>query len=132
MKYLPLVLLFLAHACECRVASSEESDSSSSEETTRPPLNFPCIFRTLEGESYPSVVVRWRGELQKFAWYHGDDIVFSQDYKYKSASHSYPSSGGLSGGDVVSDPFANAPVINKDYTLDEITAAFRNNCAKPN
>lgn len=136
MKYLlHLFLLFVFELCEGRVAYSETAVlAPETNVKERAPLNFPCKFRTLQGgDAYPSVVVRWHGQIQRMTWNSAGEVTSEQNYKHPNASHAYPSSGGLSGDSptVPSDPFPDAPVVPDDYVFDDIVTWFSRGCSRP-
>lgn len=136
MKYLfPLLLLFVFDLCEGRVAQQTETIVvPESSDVKNPPLKFECKFRTLQGgDAYPSVVVRWNGQIQRMTWNSAGEVTYEQNYVYPVAFHVYPNSGGLSGGSssAPTDPFFDAPVISDDYTFDDIVASFKSNCVRP-
>ena len=138
MKYLlPLFLLFTFDLCAGRVAPGETETIVAPERTDvkeRAPLVFECKFRTLQGgDAYPSVVVRWNGQIQRMTWGAGGEVKSEQNYVYPAAFHVYPSSDGLSGGSssAPTDPFPDAPVIPEEYVFDDIVASFTRNCVRP-
>lgn len=105
-----------------------------SSDVKNPPLQFECKFRTLQGgDAYPSVVVRWNGQIQRMTWNSAGEVTYEQNYVYPVAFHVYPSSDGLSGGSssAPTDPFFDAPVISDAYTFDDIVASFKSNCVRP-
>lgn len=139
MKYLfPLFLLFTFELCAGRVAPGETGTIVVPEQNdgkSKAPLNFECKFRTLKvGDAYPSVVVRWNGQIQRMTWNSAGEVTSEQNYVHPVApSHSYPSSGGLSGGSVSApkDPFFDAPVIPEVYEFQDIVDSFKRNCVRP-
>lgn len=138
MKYLfPLIFLFVLCEGRPRVATSdaEVKPAGTSDAKVRPPLTFPCMFRTLQGgDAYPSVVVRWHGQIQRVTWNSNGEVTYDQNYVHPTQSHSYPSSSsGLSGdsGSSNSDPFGDAFIVPDDYVFDDIVASFTQNCKRP-
>ncbi|KAF9416223.1 hypothetical protein HW555_006382 [Spodoptera exigua] len=136
MKYLfPLLLLFVLELCEGRVAQQTETIAVPENSHAKDlPLKFECKFRTLQGgDAYPSVVVRWHGQIQRMTWNSAGEVTFEQNYVYPVAFHVYPSSNGLSGGSesAPTDPFFDAPVISDSYSFDDIVASFKTNCVRP-
>ncbi|KAM3966982.1 uncharacterized protein ACR2FA_011866 [Aphomia sociella] len=129
MKLLLVYTVFLlSQFTESRIASSETDLEIDQKE-----FNAPCIFRTLQGgDPYPSVVVKWQGQVQRLTWNSDRSIRLDSNYKQPSVTHSYPA-GGLSGGKqtAVSDPFGDAPVVPETYTVEEIKEWFGKHCIVP-
>lgn len=131
-----LFVLSLLRIGECRTASSEvDIVSAVTTVEKREPLRLACTFRTLKStEPYPSVVVKWHNQVQRFTWKANGDVTFEKDYKHEVVSHGYPTSGGLSGSaqtTTPSDPFANAPVAPDEYTWEDLVTWFQNSCSRP-
>lgn len=102
----------------------------------KPKLQLECTFRSLQGDPYPSIVVKWLGEMQRLTWDSKGDVIFDRSFKLPPMqSHSYPSSSsGLSGDGTTSkpfDPYENAPIIADHYTWDDILDSFVKDCKKP-
>lgn len=136
MKFVPFLFLIL-HLSEARVASSETSVGAivTSEVKERPPLHYPCVFRSLPGDPYPSVIVRWQDQLQMFTWNSEGRARYKMNYKYPAVqqSHSYPS-GGLSGdggAGTTAKPFSDVPVVPEYYVFDDIVQWFNKDCVRP-
>lgn len=132
MKYTILIFVLLAYS---------ESKSIQIETDTKPvlqdkpKLQLECNLKSLQGDPYPSIVIRWLGEMQKLTWDLKGDVKFERSFKLPPMqSHSYPSSSGLSGDSTTAkpfDPFENAPIIPDYYTVDDILDSFVKDCKKP-
>ncbi|XP_026759774.2 uncharacterized protein LOC113518937 [Galleria mellonella] len=126
MKIVLLIsLLLLSQFVDSRVASGETNIEEYDELTS-----VPCVLRTLQGgDPFPSVVVKWQGELQRLTWNKDRSIRLDQNYKQPEVSHAYPT-GGLSGGQqtVVVDPFRDAPVVPDSYKVEDIKEWFSKQC----
>lgn len=136
MKVPILIFVLLStKLCESRVASNE-ADVNTGQlqvESKRPTL--ACTLRTLNvGDPYPSVIVKWRDQVHALTWDSNRQEVIHENYKLPSVSHSYPSSGGLSGGGTVSaprDPFGDATVLPDSYSSEDVVKFFREDCKRP-
>lgn len=121
------------------LAYSESRSIQESGTTTqlqdKPKLHLECTYRRLQGDPYPSIVVRWLGEMQRLTWDSNGDMKFDRSFKLPPVqSHSYPPSSGLSGDSTTAkpfDPFENAPIIADYYTWDDILDSFVQDCKKP-
>ncbi|PZC72037.1 hypothetical protein B5X24_HaOG211987 [Helicoverpa armigera] len=136
MKYLFPLILFTFGLCGARVVPATDSivvpDRTDVKE--RAPLSYTCKFRTLQGgDAYPSVVVRWHGQIQRMTWDSAGEVTYEQNYVYPAAFHVYPSSDGLSGGSAQAptDPFPDAPVIPDEYVFEDIVESFKRDCKRP-
>lgn len=131
MKYSVLIFVLLAYS---ESKSIQENDSKLVIQD-KPKLQLECTFRGLQGDPYPSIVVRWLGEMQRLTWDSNGDVKFDRSFKLPPMqSHSYPSSGGLSGDTTTAkpfNPFENAPIVADYYTWDDILESFVKDCKKP-
>lgn len=131
MKYSILIFVLLAYS---ESKSIQENDTKSVLQD-KPKLQLECNFKSLQGDPYPSVVVRWSGEMQRLTWDSKGYVKFDRSFKLPPMqSHSYPSSSGLSGDKTTAkpfDPFENAPIIADYFTSDDILDSFVKDCKKP-
>lgn len=101
----------------------------------KPKLQLQCNFKRLQGDPYPSIVIKWFGELQRLTWDSQGDVKVDRSFKLPPMqSHSYPPSSGLSGDKTTAkpfDPFENAPIVSDHYTWDDILDSFVKDCKKP-
>lgn len=128
---LALFVLFYSNASEARIASEEGVTPILQD---RPKIQLECKLRSLEGDPYPSVVVKWLGENQRLTWNSKGEVTFERNFKLPSASHSYPSSGGLSGDSTTAkttDPFADSEVVSDDNVWEDIVTWFTTKCTRP-
>nr|XP_053605197.1 uncharacterized protein LOC128672221 [Plodia interpunctella] len=134
MKLLLLTYVLFLSRCESRIASAE-IDIEGEEDKAK--TNFECTLRSLKaGDPYPSVVVKWHGQIQRFTWNQAGEVIFEKDYKHAMVPASYPSSSGLSGGSPAVNPdnadyFKDVPVVPKEYSFEDITTWFSEKCVKP-
>lgn len=130
-----ILTLFFLKLSDARVASSEADVESSQVQVSEKRPTLVCTLRTLNaGDPYPSVIVKWRNQINALTWDSGRQEVLHEDYKLPSVTHSYPGSGGLSGGgssSVQQDPFSDATVISDSYSSEDILAFFREDCKRP-
>ncbi|XP_059058683.1 uncharacterized protein LOC131852080 [Achroia grisella] len=122
-------VLLLSQFVDSRVASGEIYIETESDELA----SIPCILRTLQGgDPFPSVVVKWQGQVQRLTWNQDRSIRLDENYNQPQVSHSYPT-GGLSGGGQteVTDPFQNAPVVPDSYKIQDIKDWFSKQCILP-
>lgn len=132
MKYSIFLFVLLAYNSESK--SIQENDAKPLLED-KPKLQLECTFKRLQGDPYPSVVVRWLGEMQRLTWDSNGSVKFDSPFKLPPMqSHSYPPSSGLSGDSTTSkpfNPFENAPIIADYYSWDDILDSFVKDCKKP-
>lgn len=134
MKFLPILFLIL-HWSEARVALSEKVIDAvfTSEAKERPPLHYPCTFRSLPGDPYPSVVLKFQNQVQRSTWDAEGKVKFDRNYEYPvQQSHSYPSGAPLSGGSgTTAKPFSDVPIVPEGYIYDDIIQWFTKDCVRP-
>ncbi|KAJ2947528.1 hypothetical protein O0L34_g17317 [Tuta absoluta] len=136
MKFLLLFfVVYLSCSSEGRVAFEERFDTTVAPDTQKSQeLRMECKLRSLQGDPFPSVIVRWQRAVHRFTWDSNGEVMFERNFKQASQSHSYPSSGGLSGDTTTarpSDPFRDAVVISDQYTWDDIVNSFTLDCKRP-
>lgn len=129
-----MFVLFITKFCDCRVATSEADVESGQVNVGDKRPRIACTLRTLNvADPYPSVIVKWRGKVNALTWSGDKKEVLNEDYKLPTVSHSYPGSGGLSGGEssAPKDPFSDATIIPDSYTSEDILTFFREDCKIP-